>query len=195
MIRVLQNILAASVYVVTAAAHVSFAAEAGVVDTTSSPRAQIRTVGMNEARWTSGFWADRFELCRTQMVPSMGRLMEGTNYSQFFRNFEITARLATGKAHGASFNDGDFYKFLEGASATLAITNDAALDKRLDEIIAVIARASPRASIMVVELVGATASGPTSRQCGRTSAAAAAEARIEPELPVIATIGISSRWK
>src|ERR1700743_2036789 len=117
------------------------AQERGLVDTTSSSFAQVRTVGLNEAQWTQGFWADRFALCRTQMVPSMARLMEGTNYSQFFRNFEITAGLAEGKARGATFNDGDFYKFLEGASATLATTNDSALQKSLDDIIAVIAKA------------------------------------------------------
>jgi uncharacterized protein len=112
-----------------------------MVDTSASSFAQIRTVGLDEARWTSGFWADRFALCATQMVPGMERLMEGTNYSQFFRNFEITAGVAEGKSRGATFNDGDFYKFLEGASATLAVTNDAALQKHLDDIIAVLATA------------------------------------------------------
>ena len=119
----------------------SAAAGPGVVDTTDSPFTQVRTIGLDEAHWTHGFWADRFELCRTQMVPSMERLMLGTNYSQFYYNFEIVAGLAQGQPHGASFNDGDFYKFLEGASATLAATNDAALDKMLDDIIAVIAKA------------------------------------------------------
>lgn len=142
MIRALRTLLKLQLCIASLAlVPATLASEAGVVDTTSSPHAQVRTVGMDEARWTGGFWADRFELCRTQMVPSMGRLMEGTNYSQFFHNFEITAGLAEGKARGASFNDGDFYKFLEGASATLAITNDAALEKRLDEIISVIAKA------------------------------------------------------
>ena len=55
----------------------------------------------------------------------------------------------------------------------------------------VIASASPSASVIVVEVVGATNSGPTSGQCGRTSAAAEASASIEPGLPVIATIGIA----
>ena len=117
------------------------AGEQGLVDTSASPFAQIRTVGLDDAHWSSGFWADRIELCRTQMIPSMARLMEGTNYSQFFRNFEITAGLAEGKSHGSTFNDGDFYKLLEGASAILAETNDPALQQRLDEIISVIARA------------------------------------------------------
>ena len=118
----------------------AFGAERGTVDTTSSPFAQIQTVGLDEVRWTRGFFADRFELCRTQMVPSMARLMQGTNYSQFYFNFEILAGLADGKPHGASFNDGDFYKFLEGAAATLAVTNDARINERLDEVIAVIAK-------------------------------------------------------
>lgn len=115
--------------------------DSGVVDTTSSSFAQIRTVGLSEVRWTDGFWADRFALCSTQMIPAMARLMEGTNYSQFFRNFEITAGTAEGKPHGATFNDGDFYKFVEGASALVAVTNDVALRRHLDDIIAVIAKA------------------------------------------------------
>ncbi len=106
-----------------------------------SPFASVRPVRLDEVRWTDGFFFDRFELCRTQMIPSMARLMTGTNYTQFLRNFEIIAGLKDGKVRGASFNDGDFYKFLEGASATLAVTNDLALQKTLDDIIALIAQA------------------------------------------------------
>ena len=107
----------------------------------SRPFAKVQPLALGETHWTDGFFSDRFEMCRTQMIPSMTRLMEGTNYSQFYFNFEILAGLLPGKPHGASFNDGDFYKFLEGVSATLAITNDEVLSKHLDEIIAVIAQA------------------------------------------------------
>ncbi|HEY3761673.1 MAG TPA: glycoside hydrolase family 127 protein [Verrucomicrobiae bacterium] len=116
-------------------------ASPGVVDTAASPFAAVRTVGLDEAHWTHGFWEDRFELCQTQMVPAMGRLMEGTNYSQYFRNFQIAAGEIQGKGHGSTFNDGDFYKWLEGASATLAVTNDPALAAQLDGIISVIGKA------------------------------------------------------
>ncbi len=102
---------------------------------------KVEPLALGEARWTSGFWADKFELCRTQMIPSMERLMTGTNYSQFFRNFEIAAGLAEGRSRGASFNDGDFYKWIEGACATLAVTNDPALNDSLEHIIAVIGQA------------------------------------------------------
>ncbi len=117
------------------------AGEPGLVDDSASPYAQVRTVGLDEVHWTRGFWADRFALCRQEMVPAMWRLMEGTNYSQFYQNFRIAAGLETGHHRGAPFNDGDFYKWLEGASAVLAVTHDPELNKTIEEIIGVIAKA------------------------------------------------------
>ena len=107
----------------------------------TSTHAKVQPLALGEARWTSGFWGNRFELCRTQMIPSMERLMEGTNYTQFFRNFEIAAGQTEGRYRGAPFNDGDFYKWMEAAIATLAIEKNPALEARLDEIIATIAKA------------------------------------------------------
>jgi uncharacterized protein len=117
------------------------AAVCHAVDAGASPHSKVQSVGLDEVHWTHGFWADRFELCRTQMVPSMERLMEGTNYSQFFQNFRIAAGLVKGNPRGAPFNDGDFYKWLEGACAVLAVKKDVELDKRIDEIITVVAKA------------------------------------------------------
>src|SRR5882672_3408485 len=85
------------------------------VEATTSPHAKVQLICLDEARWTSGFWAERLELCRTQMVPSMERLMAGTNYSHYFQNFRIAAGLTEGRPRGAPFNDGDFYKWLKGA--------------------------------------------------------------------------------
>jgi DUF1680 family protein len=116
-------------------------ADSGIVDNSKSPQAKVRSIGLREVQWTRGFWADRFELCQTRVIPGMARLMHGTNYSQFFRNFEIAAGLAEGRHRGAQFNDGEFYKFLEAASALLAVTHDADLDRELDRWIAVIATA------------------------------------------------------
>src|SRR5437868_3435207 len=94
--------------IVSSAAFVH-AAEPALVDDSASPHAVVRSIGLDEVRWTRGFWAERDALCRRTMVPAMGALMEGTNYTQFLRNFEIAAGLAQGRARGASFNDGDFY--------------------------------------------------------------------------------------
>ena len=117
----------------------TFAVAAGTTD--ASPHAKVQPLELSEVHWTRGFWADRFELCKTEMIPNLQQLLEGTNYSQYFQNFRIAAGLAEGRFRGAPFNDGDFYKWLEGACAMLAATRDAALEKHIDEIIAVIAKA------------------------------------------------------
>src|SRR4051812_43469267 len=98
-------------------------------------------VTLKDVRWTGGFWAERTEICRSNMIPALWRIMEGTNYSQFYQNFRIAAGVAEGRHRGAPFNDGDFYKWIEAASATLATSHDSALEQKLDEIIAVIAQA------------------------------------------------------
>src|SRR5258708_20188697 len=85
--------------------------------------------------------AERFEACRTVTIRTMWRLMEGTEPTQFFQNFRVAAGLAEGTHRGPRFNDGDFYKWIEAASATLAVTPDHELDARLDEIIDVLAKA------------------------------------------------------
>lgn len=153
-----------------------FCVGSGILASEKSPFAKVGPLPLNEVRWTDGFFYERFELCRTQMIPSMARLMSGTNYTHFLRNFEIIASVNEGtfgttngganasatlrnaqpnlagmasvaaqanslRVRGASFNDGDFYKFLEAASATLFVTNNSVLAKELDDMIAIIARA------------------------------------------------------
>lgn len=119
----------------------SMLANPGLVDNRASPAATIRSVGLDEVQWTKGFWADRFQNCREVMIPGMWRLMEGTNYSQYLQNFRIAAGLAEGRYRGAPFNDGDFYKWLESACAMFAVTKDAELEKIIESVIPVIAKA------------------------------------------------------
>lgn len=114
---------------------------AGSATESARPYARVEQLGLADARWTSGFWFDRFELCRTNMLPSLGRLMEGTNYSQFFRNFEIAAGLKEGRYRGAPFNDGEIYKLMQAASAAYAIEPNEYFRSNLDRAIAVIAQA------------------------------------------------------
>jgi DUF1680 family protein len=67
--------------------------------------------------------------------------MEGEAPKPFFQNLSIAAGLAEGSHRGPSYNDGDFYKWIEAASALLSTGVDPALERRLDQFIAVIARA------------------------------------------------------
>ncbi len=98
-------------------------------------------VGLAEARWTTGFWADRFVTCSTATVPAMGRLMDGAERSHFLHNFRLASGLARGTHRGPPWNDGDFYKWLEAAAAVYAVTRDPGLDRQLDDAIAVVAKA------------------------------------------------------
>lgn len=114
---------------------------AGLAENSPRPYAQVAQLNLAETHWTSGFWFDRFELCRTNMLPGLGRLMEGTNYSQFFRNFEIAAGLKEGRYRGAPFNDGELYKLMQAASASYAIAPNEYFRSSLDRVIEVIAKA------------------------------------------------------
>lgn len=105
------------------------------------PFATAQPLPLASVRWTSGFWFDRFELCRTNMLPSMGRLMEGTNYTQFLRNFEIAAGLTEGRYRGAPFNDGELYKLMQAASAVYAVAPSDYFRRNLDRAIEIIAQA------------------------------------------------------
>lgn len=103
--------------------------------------AVVGPVGLADACWTTGFWADRFAVCRAATIPAMGEVMEGRKRSQFFHNFRVAAGLSDGKHRGPPWNDGDYYKWLEAVAAAYAVTKDPALDRRMDAAIAVLARA------------------------------------------------------
>ena len=75
------------------------------------------------------------------MIPSMWDIMKGTHYKPFLAHFRIAAGLAEGRHRGAKWNDGDFYKWMEGVCAMLAVKPDAEWEQRLDEIIEVIGKA------------------------------------------------------
>lgn len=114
---------------------------AAVAAPPASPRAVVHPVGLADARWAAGFWADRFAVCRDATIPAMGQLFDGTAKSQFWHNFRIAAGEATGTHRGPPWNDGDSYKWLEAAAAVFAVTRDPALDRKMDECVALVARA------------------------------------------------------
>lgn len=112
---------------------------------TLSPYAKVRPVRLPDVRWTQGFWAERFAVCREVIVPDLWELMEGTTRTHYLQNFRIAAGLAEGRHRGAPFNDGDFYKCLEAICAVVQFEKENGLSSpwaaRLDESIEIIARA------------------------------------------------------
>jgi DUF1680 family protein len=125
------------------------------------PFAKVQPLALSEARWTSGFWFDRFELCRTNMLPNMGGLMAGTNYSHFLRNFEIVAGLAEGRYRGASFNDGELYKLMQAASASYAVAPSEYFRRNLDRVIEIIGKAQRKDGYIHTPVLVRTRNGDT----------------------------------
>jgi DUF1680 family protein len=112
-----------------------------VTDTRASAHAAVQPVRLDEVTWTHGFWADRFQAVRDRSIPAMWEIMRGTRYKPFYQHFLIAAGDADGDFHGAAWNDGDFYKFLEAVCAVYAVTDDPALESILNQSIAAIGRA------------------------------------------------------
>lgn len=117
-----------------------FGAENSLVNTSHSPFAKMQSVGLADVKWTDGFWADWFAVCRDSMVPNMWRLLEDDNISHSFGNFKIAAGLQQGEHQGPPWHDGDFYKWFESLVSTFAQTGDKELEKLMDEIIPIIAK-------------------------------------------------------
>jgi uncharacterized protein len=116
-------------------------AEAGEPSAAPSHFGALAPVELEQVRWTSGFWADRFATCRQKSIPAMWDVMESGRYKPFLGHFLIAAGQAEGDYHGAPWNDGDFYKFIEGVTATWAVTRDPQLEEIINRSIAAIAAA------------------------------------------------------
>ena len=107
----------------------------------NSPHRTVEPIPVANVKWTDGFWNQRFITCRDKMVPSMWEIMKGTKYKPFLEHFRIAAGLSEGEYHGAKWNDGDFYKWIEAVCAVQAIERDPVWDRRLDEIVSIIGKA------------------------------------------------------
>ncbi|MGF2410704.1 aceric acid hydrolase [Ferruginibacter sp.] len=116
-------------------------AQNGLVNTMQSPHAKLNSVGMSDVRWTKGFWAERFQVCKDSMVPHLWATYTSKDRCYAFQNFRVAAGLDTGRFRGPSFHDGDFYKTLEAVAALYASAKDKKLDAMMDDAIAVIAKA------------------------------------------------------
>ena len=75
------------------------------------------------------------------MIPNMWHLLEDPEISHAYDNFLVAAGLKEGRHRGPTWHDGDFYKWLEAAAYTYAITKDEKLDQQMDQIIDVIGKA------------------------------------------------------
>ena len=60
-----------------------------LVNTSRSPHIRVRNVDLDAVRWTEGFWADKFELCRSAILPSVHKGLLDPLNSEHLINFKI----------------------------------------------------------------------------------------------------------
>jgi hypothetical protein len=107
----------------------------------SRPPAQdypISAVPLTAVRIVDGFWAPRRDVNRTVTIPHILRENEVTGRVD---NFLKAAHTKTGPYQGQRYNDTDVYKIIEAASWSLTAHPDPALEKSLDDLIAIVAAA------------------------------------------------------
>lgn len=113
----------------------------GLVANSESPYSKLQSVGLQDVKWTSGFWKEQFDVETKNTLPYMWDLYHNDEVSHAYKNFEIAAGISKGTFKGPSFHDGDFYKIFEGMAATYAVTKDKKLDAEMDKAIALFAKA------------------------------------------------------
>ena len=131
-----KNIIISSLFLST----VIFAQNKGLVANSESPYSKLQSVGLQDVKWTNGFWKEQFDVETKNTLPYMWDLYHNDEVSHAYKNFEIAAGLSKGTFKGPSFHDGDFYKIFEGMAATYAVTKDKKLDAEMDKAIALFAK-------------------------------------------------------
>ncbi len=99
----------------------------------------IQRIPFTDVTFSDEFWSRRLETNRTVTIPDV---LAKCEQSGRIDNFRKAGGLLAGPYAGKmTFEDTDVYKVIEGASYSLSQVYDAALDARLDEIIAYISAA------------------------------------------------------
>jgi uncharacterized protein len=98
----------------------------------------IAPVPLTAVRITDKFWAPRREINRTVTIP---HIMQQNELTGRVDNFLKAAKQKPGAYQGQRYNDTDVYKIIEAASWSLVDHPDPALDKKLDELVAIVAAA------------------------------------------------------
>ena len=110
--------------------------EGGPLAVAPTPDYPITPVPTSQVKLTDAFWAPKLETNRRVTIPHIMRENETTGRVD---NFRKAARQMPGPYTGRRFNDTDIYKIIEAASYSLKATPDPVLDRKVDDLIALVA--------------------------------------------------------
>ena len=105
------------------------------------PHSKLTDVSFRQVRINDKFWNPRLE---TNHKKTLEAVYRKNTESGAIQNLAIVAGKAKGQHRGPFWADSDVYKWLEGASYTLALTPDPELEAKVDEVIGLIARAQQK---------------------------------------------------
>ncbi|MFC1633741.1 glycoside hydrolase family 127 protein [Planctomycetota bacterium] len=89
---------------------------------------------------TDGFFAQRFELAASRMLPTLERSMLGDCTANLNRLKEAAGLVEAGQ-HGSPWGDGDNYKWIEAMAHVYNLNKDPVLHRKMDEWIEIIGKA------------------------------------------------------
>ena len=112
-----------------------------VIDHRHSPHTQLRPLPLDAVQWTSGFWAERYRQLCTVTLDESWKLLADPEAGHVLDNFRFAAKPGSGTYAGTSWQDEWLYKWLEAAACVWRGNRDPALERRMDEAIALIAAA------------------------------------------------------
>jgi len=111
-----------------------------VIDNSQSPYVKLRSIPMQDTRFTDGFWANRFELTADKMLATLENTMLGEGTANLNR-IKQAAGLIDEPQHGSPWGDGDNYKWIEAMAHVYNVNKDPELDKKMDYWIDIIGKA------------------------------------------------------
>jgi DUF1680 family protein len=107
-----------------------------------SPHFRLRSLPAEDVKWTTGFWADRFETCHRKTIPAIRRSFnDPRNAGAQLGRLKFAAGQLKENPGGKHWADGDCYKWIETMAHVYEVRRDPALDREMDEWVAVIAKA------------------------------------------------------
>ena len=98
----------------------------------------LAPVPLTRVHVTDAFWAPKIATNRTVTIP---HILEENEETGRVDNFRKAAHTIEGAYKGHRYDDTDIYKIIESASYALAASPDPALDKKIDDLIAIVAAA------------------------------------------------------
>lgn len=104
----------------------------------------IREIPFTRVSISDCFWAQRQRLMTDVTIPYMEQILRdevpGAARSHAISNFRMAAGEERGAFYGMVFQDSDVAKWLEAAAYSLALKPDAQLERRVDEVVALLGR-------------------------------------------------------